>query len=123
MTKSLEYKLFYLKRLLQLYVLFTRKWNRVEVDLVDGGLYKPEQYQYLLETKCIPSICQCVKVTFCDATEEFKNKHNKDWYEHETIEFPVTHLAKRVISYKQKVAYEFQNRHNNELLWKKLQKK
>ena len=121
MTKSLEYKLFYLKRLLQLYVLFTRKWNKVSVELVDGGLYRAEQYQYLLNAKPTPH--QCVKVTFFDAHVEFKAKHDKDWYELEEVEFPVSHLAKRIVSYKQKVAYEFKNRHNNELLWKKLAKK
>jgi len=106
--ESLDSKLYYLKRLLALYVLFTRKWNKVSVEQTVGEF----------KGKKVPTIT----IKYYDPTDRwYLHSDDERASEFEMKEFSLSHLSKIIIRYKNKVANEFKNRHSNTALKKKYQ--
>ena len=110
-----QQKLLYLERLLNLQTKFLRAYNSAKVTLVVkeeenytvkvkendgyGGIIEKS----IMKTKKIPPT-KFVRVSYYDT------KINT--YENYSIEFPLTHLSKRIAHYKRKFKTAYKNRHN-----------
>ena len=110
-----QQKLLYLERLLNLQTKFLRAYNSAKVTLVvkeeenytvkvkekdgHGGVIEKS----IMKTKKIPPT-KFVRVSYYDT------KINT--YENYSIEFPLTHLSKRIAHYKRKFNTAYKNRHN-----------
>lgn len=110
-----QQKLLYLERLLNLQTKFLRAYNSAKVTLVVkeeenytvkvkendgyGGIIEKS----IMKTKKIPPT-KFVRVSYYDT--------KINMYESYSIEFPLTHLSKRIAHYKRKFNTAYKNRHN-----------
>jgi len=81
---KLEAKIAYLKRILAIYVRFLRYYTSATVNV------KKDSIEVV-----------------------YGGNRNGAWFDTQAIEFPISHLSKRIEHYKRKVKTEFKNRHNN----------
>ena len=110
-----QQKLLYLERLLNLQTKFLRAYNSAKVMLVvkeeenyTVKVKKNDGYGGIIEksimkTKKIPPT-KFVRVSYYDT--------KINMYESYSIEFPLTHLSKRIAHYKRKFNTAYKNRHN-----------
>ena len=110
-----QQKLLYLERLLKLYTGFLKAYNNVKVAIITKGKedytvkikvddgYGNMVEKSIMKTRNIPST-KFVKVSYYDT--------KISTYESYNIEFPLTHLSKRIAHYKRKFNTAYKNRHN-----------
>ena len=110
-----QQKLLYLERLLKLYTGFLKAYNAVKVAVIikeeenysikvkiDDG-YGGTVEKNIMKTRSI-SPTRFVKVSYYDT--------KISTYESYSIEFPLTHLSKRIAHYKRKFNVAYKNRYN-----------
>lgn len=110
-----QQKLLYLERLLKLYTGFLKAYNAAKVAVIIKGkedytvkIKVEDSYggmidQDIMKTRPIPPT-RFVKVSYYDT--------KISTYESYSIEFPLTHLSKRIAHYKRKFNTAYKNRHN-----------
>jgi hypothetical protein len=109
-------KLLYLERMLNLYEQFTRAYSQVSVEVIvkdKGWVYISHKVLDPYTNKSVDiqkgtrdvlfEPTRFVRVTYHGARFNF--------YVCQFIEFPVSHLPKRIIHYKRKLKTAFKNRH------------
>ena len=109
-----QQKLLLLERIVKLYVKITRDYNEISVNTImkdkinvsketkTKNAYGELETTQEIEIVKIP-LTKFVKVSYYDT--------KISTYESYSIEFPITHLSKRIAHYKQKLRTAFKNRH------------
>lgn len=110
-----QQKLLYLERILKLYVRFLRAYSDVTVEVVSRkkrlrNIMEVDEYtgKEVVKELVVDSIkpTDMVKITYFGTRFDF--------YNHQTIEFPMSHLPKRIAHYKRKLLTAFKNRHGKQ---------
>jgi hypothetical protein len=111
-----EQNLIYLRRILNLYVKFTKAYSEVKVDVVmksKGWEYTTKKIKDPYTNKMV-DIQTGTKDIHFDPTPFVSVVYIEpkiNLYAMQQIEFPLSHLPKRIIHYKKKLMKEFKNRH------------
>lgn len=113
-------KLLYLERILKLYVQFLRAYSQVSIEIVT----RDKGWEYITRrvedpyTKKIVDVQIGTREVLFEPTRFVQIIYHGtrfDFYTHQTIEFPITHLSKRILHYKRKLMTAFKNRKKNSL--------
>ena len=109
-------ELLYLERILKMYVQFTRAYSQVSIEIVTrdkGWVYVTKRIEDPYTKKTIDIQVGQKDITFEPTrfVQVIYHGTRFDFYAHQTIEFPITHLSKRILHYKRKLMTAFKNRH------------